>query len=761
MAITDNQILHARSRAYLSRRLFTWHTVLTSAAGQIIGTGGYIFVAFLLCVARMPARYAGLLVMCASLPAVTMPWSPSLFAYAAKHRRRMMVLGYVEALCMLAPFFILYNVNEAGAAVFAAGIAIFTGMFIQQIMQGTVSLMIASQLSDAVRPKITRRLWYWSQTAAALTAIGAGPAIYLHGNGYQTYMFAVVAACIATIAGYTVIGSLRPSAPVIHEPVTAVDIAALPFRKRDFGRLILMRALTYLPLSMMFPHVLVLLVAPDALGCNLIRVALAVALLFAGYLAGFGIWQHIVHLYGPTPVLKTSLMLIIPTACAWAFIDGERAILAAPLAFISGFFQSGITVPSRNLLYGSIPDSENVQSHLLSWNTWVGISAAAGPLCGSLILTITPEVMTGLRTVFLVSGVLLTLPLAVSFGIPRAKDRSVRYVIRQFSRGNPLMFAYRTFDLVRATSGDARARAINALARTGSPLAEESLLEALDDIDPDVRKSAANGLIRTATVSAEERLIRELKDGESDIRFEVCQTLGNVGTVNAVPVLNKMLDDDDTRLRIAAVDALAGIGGEQAREVLANRFYDEPYDHRVFPALADAISRYCDTGIVEPVMSHLEEFTAPAYRLQLLNAVCRVLGAGTLFYRIMSHDEYRVTDEINSLIKSTRRRIGKYRQIDETSRKKAREILKKLEHSFRRDDHEGFLAAAWNFSAFIQLAIPANPAGHREIIPYIEAINRFLSLKKVENIQLGGIVFIIICINRLSDVLTQYSDEAS
>jgi len=754
MSTSDNQILHARSRAYLSRSLFTWHTVLTSAAGQIIGTGGYVFVAFLLCTANLPAVYTGVLIMCAALPAVTMPWSPPLLSFAVKHKRYMTVFGFIESLCMFVPFFILYNINGYVIAVVAAGIAIFTGMSIQQIMQGAVSHMLSSQLSDAVRPKISRRLWYWSQGTAALTAAVAGPMIYLCGNGYRSYIIAAAAACIATIAGYRVLGGVHPVTAATRDRIQAIDIILLPLRKPSFGRLLMMRALTYLPLSMMFPHMLVLILSPEASGCDIVRVALIVTLLFAGYLSGFGMWQHIAHLYGPTPVLKTSLIMIIPTVCGWAFITGERALFAVPLAFISGFFQSGITVTSRNLLYANIPEDENTQIHLLTWNTWVGISAAIGPLCGSLILAFAPDVMTGLKTVFLVSGGLLALPLMVSFVIPRLKDRSVSYVIRQFSRGNPLMFAYRTFDLVRATSSDARARAISALARTGSPLAEESLLEALDDIDADVRKNAAAGLIRTATISAEDRLIRELEDPESDIRFEACQTLAKVGTERSVPALNTLLDDDDTRLRIAAVDALAGIGGKKARTVLSERFYNEPYDRRVFPALADAISRYCDTGIVEPVMSHLEEFTAPAYRLQVLNAVCRVLGAGSLFYRIMSHDEYRITNEINSLIRSTRRTIGKYRSLDDSSRKQVRGILGKLEQSFKRDDNEGFLSAAWNFSAFIQLVLPAAPGVPREIIPYIEAINRFLALKKVENIQLGGMVFIIICINRLSDVLT-------
>ncbi len=63
------------------------------------------------------------------------------------------------------------------------------------------------------------------------------------------------------------------------------------------------------------------------------------------------------------------------------------------------------------------------------------------------------------------------------------------------------------------------------------------------------------------------------------------------------------------------------------------------YDNGMFPALADSLSRLGADEIVEPVMHHLSSFESIVIRLQLLNAVCRALGAGNTFYRILSKHE--------------------------------------------------------------------------------------------------------------------------
>lgn len=93
---------------------------------------------------------------------------------------------------------------------------------------------------------------------------------------------------------------------------------------------------------------------------------------------------------------------------------------------------------------------------------------------------------------------------------------SSRHLLSHLFRGNLLSYTFNTAVYTMARQEQRRARAALALARSGSPLAIEQLMQALADASPVVRRSAARALGETGSAEATDSLVRELLDGESD-----------------------------------------------------------------------------------------------------------------------------------------------------------------------------------------------------------------------------------------------------
>ncbi len=333
---------------------------------------------------------------------------------------------------------------------------------------------------------------------------------------------------------------------------------------------------------------------------------------------------------------------------------------------------------------------------------------------------------------------------------------SARFISRIFRR-TTLLYPVYALLLEYGRSEQTRLRAVIGLGRTGNPSAGPALLEALEDPSAVVRREAALSLGRIRARIALPRLVRELEDNESDIRAEAAEALGKIGDHFALSPLLHALDVPDLRLRNAAVTALAMLDDKEAGERLMELFVLS-YDTDLFPALADSLSRLGEQSIVEPVMRRLGEFNSTMFRLQLLNAVCRALGAGNEFYRILSHHEYARVDEVNRLIRKARRDIlrSPLRRRPEAVSHAGR-ILRAMAEAYRAEDHRSFLSSVWEFMAWLQLVLPEldslapRPEGDRRdhLRPYIEAVNRFLVLKEAEDIRDEGMVFLVLCVTRL------------
>ncbi len=101
--------------------------------------------------------------------------------------------------------------------------------------------------------------------------------------------------------------------------------------------------------------------------------------------------------------------------------------------------------------------------------------------------------------------------------------------------------------------------AVSALAAIGEP-AVETVIRALQDMDPIVRYLAVDALKSIGSKRAVEPLIQAQKDGNRDVRSAVAVALGTIGDPRAVDALSQALRDEDKGVRFEAAKALVKVG---------------------------------------------------------------------------------------------------------------------------------------------------------------------------------------------------------
>mgnify|MGYP001188507850 CR=1 FL=1 len=94
------------------------------------------------------------------------------------------------------------------------------------------------------------------------------------------------------------------------------------------------------------------------------------------------------------------------------------------------------------------------------------------------------------------------------------------------------------------------------------------------------------------------------------------------------------------------------VGGDEVQELLFWYFGDR-FDPLTFPTLVDTLSHMGDRRVVKPALQRLGDFRSAAVRLQLMNGVCRALGAGDEFYRLLSLEDTRRTSAVIRLLRRT------------------------------------------------------------------------------------------------------------
>jgi len=457
--------------------------------------------------------------------------------------------------------------------------------------------------------------------------------------------FAVVFAIgwVAGILGYVMMALTAYPRVQQEETVSVAGAFTGPLHDRAYRALVAFMC-TWLGVGMMSGVFYSVYMLQD-LGLSYSQVAIYTNITLLCMVIAYRLWGTFVQRYGSKPVMQLSIIPYIGALAAWVFVTPSNLGWLIPLnRAITGVCWAGVEIANSALLYKLVPSGKENSSYFANWMFFVAVGAAGGPLVGGLLRGMIPEAgvvvlgmhLAPLQAVFAISTILCTVPIALSFRLVDTEAASPRYLLGQL-RGNLIGYAYNYALYQSAFRDQRRAEATRGLGRSHTPLAVDKLVNALDDLSPAVRSEAARSLGEVGREEAVDPLVQTLHDDESDIRPEAAEALGRIGAHGSVEALVDALDDDDPRVRTSAALALGEIGGEWAQEALYERITGG-FQKATFAALLDGASRLGDQRIIAPALEHLPEFRTPVLRMQIINAICRVLGEPRHFYRLLMAD---------------------------------------------------------------------------------------------------------------------------
>ncbi len=516
-------------------------------------------------------------------------------------------------------------------------------LLLAYLIGNTISPMYNNWLSN-VLPSSEQGPFMGRQMAAT-TVVGiihlaaAGWLIDVTNEGYVGFAVIWMVAWLAGIGGYVSLSS-TPYPQLEPESVEGGygRSALAPLRDPAFRRLCIYLVSRLVPLQMAGAFYNIYMINYLQLGYSWIAGYTNLSLFFMtiGYLVFGALSQR----YGSKPLLEMLAVPVIAINILWALTSKDNSAWLLPILFIvNGLCWSGIFVATANLLFRIVPRGRENGAYFAVWMAVAAVASGLGPALGGYLRSALPEPISlmgvpfgRIQMIFLLAAFFYVISFVCSMMLREDEAESPSYVLGQF-RGNLLSYAFNTAVYMVAREDETRAEAIRGIGRSGSPLALSRLLEALGHVSHEVRAEAARGIGDGRFTEAVDPLIRTLEDEDSDIRPEAAEALGKIGHGAGLGPLLHALSDPDVRVRTAAVSALGYVRTPQASDALLEQL-SGPYDAAIFPVLADAAARHDDLRAVEPMLRGLRRLRLPVVRLQVINAICRLLGERNHFYQI-------------------------------------------------------------------------------------------------------------------------------
>ena len=627
---------------------------------------------------------------------------------------------------------------------------------IAYLLGHTVNPIFNSWLSNVLPSEVRG-----SYTGKRMMYISVTSIVYLYAASswldWQPEMpgFIVVFAVgwVAGILGYLVMSVTAYPRVTVEEQQSLTGALTGPLRDRGYRSLALFMC-TWLVACMMSGAFYSVYMLQD-LGLSYAQVAIYTNITLLAMMLSYPLWGVVVQRWGSKPVCQITIWPYVLALGAWVLINPVTYIWLIPLqrAF-AGICWAGTQIANSTLLYKLVPAGRENSSYFANWMTFVALGSAGGPFIGGLLRERLPEAgvvafgmqFAPLQVVFALSALICLIPAVLSLRLEETEASTPRYLLSQF-RGNLLGYAFHYTLYHVGLSEDRRAGAARGMGRSHTPLAVEKLVDALDDVSPQVRSEAARGLGEMGRVEAVDPLVETLHDDESDIRSEAAEALGKIGTPGSVNALMTALEDEDPRVRTSAALALGEVGGEEARRVLYERITG-PFQKSTFAALIDGAGRLGDRRIITPALEHLPSFRSPVLRMQIINAICRVLGEPRHFYRLLMADTLTRAGMYDSMTERIARLINRA-DVPAEARMPMGRLARLFREALANDD---YLAAAEHARKLAMIACVENR------LPEISraaaaAIVGYLDDARPELLPDEGMIFVVVSLTSLARYL--------
>ena len=475
--------------------------------------------------------------------------------------------------------------------------------------------------------------------------------------GYWSFFFVYLFAFFALFTAVFILNRVPFKQIAKTSSMSTGEIYLLPFTDRKFGSIVFLRVFSFIAITTGRPFYTVYML--DYLKLSYTVTGLYNTLpLTVALVLGFLFWGALVKRYSSKPILQIVILPYIFIPLSWLIIRSETSFLIPLIWFVDGFLTAGMFIGTVNMIYEYVPTDDRQPGYYAVWSAMMNVSMGIGPFIGYLVL----NYFRGLRVnimgmefmdihfVFVCSAFLILLPYIFISKVPDTKAKTPLYVFGQLTRGNPLRYAFNLYIYQQFKNVNRRGKAVKKMGLSESPMAVSSLEKALDDISPLVRKQAVIGLGNTKLLEAAPALIEQLNSPDSELRAESALALGNIPTAEVIETLLDTLVDSDMIVRNYATLALGKIGGKKVKDKLYDKLM-EGFDREHFPNIIEALSIIGDYRIIDHVMEHYLEYPSTARRLDLLNAVFRLLRAGDSYASFLSKGEIGQQIELQDIIR--------------------------------------------------------------------------------------------------------------
>lgn len=684
----------ALSRSRTSRALgaFVQSSGLWGAWGQMIGIGTAVLTGYALWLGASEAEIA-YFVSIASVASIAQTVSSGVAARVRRKRAFMLGLGVLEFGfrfgIVLIPllFHHDYRVLAMGLLI---GLSLTAGHIVSPIYNAWMSTII---------PEDIRARFFGRQTTANLlagmaAALAAGWYVdrFTEAGRYEGFLTVFA---VATGVGY--LGYLN----LLRIPYVEPDLQErtgnllTPFREPGFRNLAIFFLVWNSALGIGGPFYSVFMLKD--LGISYTIVAVLNGAFLASMILGYRLWPVLIDRYGGKVVLQILVPPTMLTPVLWSLNRPDAYALVPVAMVLNGLLYSGVLAAVTPLLYGVLPARGDRTTYFASWSISINLAYAGAPLLGSFLVDGLAGVrfnwlgypIGNLQIVFLVSGIVLVLPVFLLRRVTDPKTTTPMQLISTVGKGNLLSYVYSAYVFDSSGAESRRARAARWLGRSRSPMALDTLIRALDDPSPEVRRQAVTGLGHARSPAAVVHLVDELRDPESDVRSEAAEALGRIGEAGVLDPLIDALGDSDSRVRISAIRALAEIGNPEAAEILFWKLA-EGFDRDTFPTLADVLGRAGDVRITSAVFANLDRYRSSAIRLQLLNSICRAVGDTRRFYQLISLDSLERAQRIVRELGAASRSIRRARALPGRARTILRRDLDRILQAYEEGSVEAF-----------------------------------------------------------------------
>ena len=769
----------SRGETARALRAFIVSQGLWGAWSQMAGVGAAVMTGYVLSLGG-DASFVALMTSITTASVVGQLLSPIIGRRVANKKRFILTSRVISVLfrgSVLAVPFLLAPSWQLGALV----VLLTCSLFFLQLLSPFFGSWQANTIPEGIRARFTSRQTIVASLAAMATGFLVGGFLDSFPEGGKQTGFLVIFAVsvvVGLLSTWTMGRAPYPRAqappgedprdePAPSEEAPDADgnlrVLLRPFLDTNFRRTAAFYGLWSFSGGLTGPFYSVFMI--DQLQISYTVISLLTALATVSAIVGYRLWAGLIDRFGAKPLMQ---ILLVPHAVAplfWIFNRPDAYGMIPVALALDGITSSGLSIASTPLLYSLLPRGDQKATYLASWSVSINLIHTAGLLMGSFLarvldgtqLELFGTSLGNLQIIFLIGAAARLIPLVLLRTVRETKAISASALLGHIFRGNLLRYGYNAA-IYRVTRSDQRrARAALGLGKSASPLALRQLKQALGDASPIVRRHAAAGLGETGSESAVAPLIRELRDPDSDIRGEAAEALGRLGFRRGVDLLIESLTDDDPWVQAGAIRGLAQAQGAESRELLFWHFSDR-FNVSTFPTLVDMLSGLGDTRVAIPALQRLASFHLPRVRLQLLNGVCRALGAGDEFYRLLSREEVGRSAALERMLRRAARMLTSTSALPPEARERLRPSAERLLQACQRDDSAAMAEAAVELSEVLDGSLTV-PVGDRQHGPtthmLVQAMRLLLRSPAHQDLPDAQAIFLSVCLSRLGALLRE------